>query len=90
MNLLRLCSLTLSPWCLWKERKKPKTINSSSSKRKLEKLAERHYALWTNQLSTETDAVAKDQNVERRLLGEAESKVRLMVSNKEKRKNGMI
>lgn len=72
------------------ERKKPKTINSSSSKRKPEKLAERHYALWTNQLSTETDAVGKDQKVERRLLGEAESKVRLMAANKEKRKNGII
>lgn len=72
------------------ERKKPKTINSPSSKRKPEKLAERHYALWANQFSTETDAVGKDQTVERCLLGEAERKERVLVSNKEKRENGMI
>lgn len=35
--------------------------------------------------------MGKNQNVERRLLGGAERKVRLMVSNKEKRKKkGMI
>lgn len=69
------------------ERKKPQTINSSSSKWKAEKLAEPHSALWTNQLGREADAVGKDQKVERRLLGEAESKVRLMAANKEKRGN---
>lgn len=72
------------------QRKKSQTINCSSSERKLEKLAERHRALRANQLSTKTDAVGEDPNVERRPHGEAERKARLMASNKEERKIGMI
>lgn len=68
----------------------PKTI-SSSSVQKLAKFAVKLYIMDKPINARRQTLWVKNQNVERRLLRGAESKVRLMVSNKERReKRGMI